>query len=93
MMARPIPARRHQAINHVADLIGNDMVTTHEIWEMGQALIASGAKWPPYTKQAFKSFRTTTALGNMMSRHPDWSKVGDKAVRMGGVRTQLWQRR
>lgn len=92
-MPKASKQRRREAIVFVADTIGNDMLTTHEIWEVGQSMIARGVTWPPYTKRAFVSFRTPAALGLMMSRHPDFAKVGTGAVRMGGIRTQLWRRR
>lgn len=89
--------RRREAVNHIATVIGSDMVTTNEIWQQGQAMVAQGVRWPPYVKAAWKGIRNQTTLGNILSRHPDWEKIDGGewkgAVRINGRLTQLWRRR
>ena len=101
-MSRPNkPARkirRQIAIDFICDRIGNDCVTTHEVWSRGHQLIAEGVKFPRYTKRSFLSISRVDDLGQILRGHPRFRFDCEIELResKGQVRrrfrTKLWCR-
>jgi len=101
-MSRPNkPARKHRrqvAIDFIVDQIGNDCVTTHEVWSRGHQMIEDGVKFPRYTKRSFLSISRIDDLGQVLRGHPRFDFDCDLEIRevQGQVRyrhrTKLWTR-
>ena len=86
---------RRRAISFIADTIGNDAVTTHEIWFVGHRLIEQKVTFPRYAKNAFASIRRIDDLGQLMRGHPEFTfeaeiDTGGKARER--LRTKMWIR-
>jgi hypothetical protein len=91
-------ARRQEAITFVIDQLGNDAVTTHEVWFYGHHLIEKGVTWPIHTKRAFTSISRIDDLGQLLRGHPQIKFVDDvesysrEAGRIRRFRTKIWMR-
>ena len=91
--------RRQEAITFIIDSLGNDAVTTHEVWHFGHHLVDSGVTFPPHTKRAFLSINRIDDLGQLLRGHPDISYVAEhetysrESGRLRRFRTKIWMRK
>lgn len=90
---------RRTALSFIADRLGNDAVTTHEMWHFGHHLIASGVTFPQHSKRAFLSINRIDDLGQLLRGHPEFMYVDDveswsrEDGRLRRFRTKIWMRK
>lgn len=85
---------RRMAVDHVAEQMQTDALTTDELWFAGQSMLRQ--TWPKNLKQAWRGISSADHLGNIMARHPGWMRDSmiETRDRYGRrFRTSLWIRR
>jgi hypothetical protein len=90
---------RRSAITFIVEKLGNDVVTTHEVWHYGHALIDEKVTFPRGAKRAFQSINRIDDLGQLLRGHPEFEFVDDVEIRekqhgrSRRFRTKMWIRR
>lgn len=90
---------RRSAVNFIVENLGNDVVTTHEVWHRGHDLIARKVVFPRGSKRAFLSINRIDDLGQVLRGHPQFEYVDDVEIRerhhgrSRRFRTKIWKRK
>lgn len=90
---------RRTALSFIADRLGNDAVTTHEMWFFGHHLVDTGVTFPPHAKRAFLSINRIDDMGQLLRGHPEFKFIDDVETysreqgRLRRFRTKIWMRK
>jgi len=80
-------------LEYLVELLGTDIFTTHELWDIGIDRIYDPEPWPPQLKMQFKRLRKREDLAHALRHHPRVEQLENFEEHSHGLRTRtkLWQ--